>query len=191
TFELIRVANTHKRVNLLLPGPGVGGYCLPNALYYLLPKARELGVGVELLELARRINDGVPNVLVNMLDEALRDEGKTLAGSRVAVFGLAMKDYSNDDRISPAHTVVRLLQEAGAEVRAYDPVVPASYPFKVDSAEQAVEGADALALLTVQKPFAHLDWTSLVAKMNGRPVLLDAKNHLPKALAARARLIRI
>jgi len=191
TFELIRVANTHKRVNLLLPGPGVGGYCLPNALYYLLPKARELGVGVELLELARRINDGVPNVLVNMLDEALRDEGKTLAGSRVAVFGLAMKDYSNDDRISPAHTVVRLLQEAGAEVRAYDPVVPASYPFKVDSAEQAVEGADALALLTVQKSFAHLDWTSLVARMNGHPVLLDAKNHLPKELAARARLIRI
>nr|MBO2469796.1 nucleotide sugar dehydrogenase [Bacillota bacterium] len=82
-------------------------------------------------------------------------------------------------------------QEAGAEVRAYDPVVPASYPFKVDSAEQAVEGADALALLTVQKSFAHLDWTSLVARMNGHPVLLDAKNHLPKELAARARLIRI
>lgn len=48
TFELIKVANTHTRVNLLTPGPGVGGFCLPNALYYLQPKANELGVPLNL-----------------------------------------------------------------------------------------------------------------------------------------------
>lgn len=58
-FEVIELANTHKRVNLLYPGPGVGGYCLPNAMYYLKPKAEELGVSIDLLKTARKINDDV------------------------------------------------------------------------------------------------------------------------------------
>ena len=59
-FEVVAVANTHQRVNLLTPGPGVGGYCLPNALYYLLPKAQELDVPLRLLTTARQVNDDMP-----------------------------------------------------------------------------------------------------------------------------------
>ncbi|WP_438800597.1 hypothetical protein, partial [Acinetobacter baumannii] len=67
---------------------GVGGYCLPNALYYLLPKAKELGVNLHLLETARQINDSVPQVLVQMLEAELNKLNKTLGGSKVAVLGL-------------------------------------------------------------------------------------------------------
>ena len=52
-FEVVKLANTHKRVNLLIPGPGVGGYCIPNAYYYIEPKATELDIHMELLKLAR------------------------------------------------------------------------------------------------------------------------------------------
>ncbi|WCK53738.1 nucleotide sugar dehydrogenase [Aneurinibacillus sp. Ricciae_BoGa-3] len=191
TFELIRVANTHKRVNLLTPGPGVGGYCLPNALYYLLPKAKEIGVNLDLLETARQINDSVPRILVNMVGEKLSEAGKTLAGSKVAVLGLAMKDFSNDDRISPPHHLVQLLEEAGAHVAAYDPAVPARYPYKVDSLGDAVSGADALIYVTVQEEFLEIDWDEVLGKMNQNPVLVDGKNRIPRSISEKAVLIRI
>lgn len=191
TFELIRVANTHKRVNLLMPGPGVGGYCLPNALYYLLPKARELGVSIELLETARRINDEVPAVLVGMVADALGKRGKSLRGSKVAVLGLAMKDFSNDDRISPPHDIVRILKERGAVVKAWDPAVASEYDYKVSSLEEAVDGADALLYVTVQEPFLSIDWQETVRRMAPDAVLIDTKNRIPKQLPAGVELYRI
>lgn len=196
TFELIRVANTHKRVNLLIPGPGVGGYCLPNALYYLLPKAAEVGVTLDLLRTARQINDAVPGVLVEMTEEGLRRAGKGrtgrgLEGSRVAVLGLAMKDFSSDGRISPPLQLVKLLQEAGAEVRAYDPAVPAEYPFKAGSLEEAVTGADALIYVTVQEAFLDIDWEAVAGRMAKSPVFVDAKNRIPRSVERFGELIRI
>lgn len=191
TYELIKIANTHKRVNLLFPGPGVGGYCLPNALYYLLPKARELEVNIELLELARKINDSVPQVLVDMIGEELQKKGKSIHGSKVAVLGLAMKDFSNDDRISPPHHVVEILIEQGAKVRAYDPAVPSEYAYKVSSLTEAVEGADALIYLTAQEEFLEIDWKATIEGMTAQPVLLDTKHRIPKSAAEWAVLLRI
>jgi UDP-N-acetyl-D-mannosaminuronic acid dehydrogenase len=191
TFELIRVANTHKRVNLLTPGPGVGGYCLPNALYYLLPKAKELGVNLNLLETARQINDSVPQVLVQMVEDELNKQQKTLAGSKVAVLGLAMKDFSNDDRISPPHYLVQLLQEAGVTVAAYDPAVPSVYDYKVSSLEEAVAGADALIYVTVQEEFLDINWNDVIGQMKENPVILDSKNRVPRSVTDKAVLVRI
>lgn len=182
TFELIRIANTHKRVNLLSPGPGVGGYCLPNALYYLLPKAQELNIQMPLLETARRTNDDIPRVLVNMLKEGLERSGKALAGSKVAVLGLAMKDFSNDDRISPPHHFVELLIAEGADVRAFDPAVHSKKTYQVSTLEDAVNGADALALLAVQEEFLDIHWDEITTTMNPHPVFLDGKNRIPKSV---------
>jgi UDP-N-acetyl-D-mannosaminuronic acid dehydrogenase len=191
TFELIKVANTHKRVQLLTPGPGVGGYCLPNALYYLLPKARELGVKIDLLETARKVNDSVPQVLVDLIEQSLQSNGKKLTGSKVAVLGLAMKDFSNDDRISPPHHIVDILQERGAQVRAFDPAVPNHYEYKVDQLATAVQDADALLYLAVQEEFLEINWNSVLSAMADTPVLLDTKNRIPGSVAERATLIRI
>jgi len=191
TFELIKVANTHKRVQLLTPGPGVGGYCLPNALYYLLPKAKELGVSVSLLQHARQINDSVPKVLVSMLERSLREVNKSLEGSRIAVLGLAMKDFSNDDRVSPVHDLISLLQSAGAEVCSYDPAVPSRYEHKRDSLEETVRGADALVLTAVQQAFVDIDWRSVAREMAADPILFDTKNRIPRELDGEFRVLRV
>ncbi|MGZ0052594.1 nucleotide sugar dehydrogenase [Brevibacillus gelatini] len=191
TFELIKVANTHKRVNLLTPGPGVGGFCLPNALYYLQPKARELGVSLPILQQARMTNDAVPEVLIGMLEKALQEKGKTLADSRVAVLGLAMKDFSNDDRVSPVHDIIRLLLAKGVEVRSYDPAVPTAYEHKKDSLEEAVRGADALILTAVQKQFADVNWDDVAAQMADSAILFDTKNRIPRDSVSNATVVRI
>ena len=191
TFELIKVANTHTRVNLLTPGPGVGGFCLPNALYYLQPKARELDVALPLMQQARCTNDAVPEVLIGMLEKALQEKGKTLAGSHVAVLGMAMKDFSNDDRVSPVHDMIKLLLAKGVDVRSYDPAVPTAYEHKTSSLEQAVKGADALFLTAVQKEFAEADWAAIASQMADSPILFDTKNRISGELPSHATLIRI
>ncbi|OEH85465.1 nucleotide sugar dehydrogenase [Desulfuribacillus stibiiarsenatis] len=176
TGELIKVANTHKRVNLLVPGPGVGGYCLPNAFYYLEPKATELGVSLNLLKRARDINDGVPNHIVTRVEKELG----TLVGKKVAVLGLAMKDYSNDDRISPPIDIVKVLQERGAQVLAYDPAVVTEYSFKHSNLKDCIEQADAMLLLAMQEEFRHLNWAEVIQQMKPNAVVFDAKNVIAK-----------
>lgn len=191
TFDLIRVANTHKRVNLLTPGPGVGGYCLPNALYYLLPAAAEVGVELPLLKTARLVNDAVPHMLVDLLADLLDGKGKSLAGAHVAVLGLAMKDFSNDDRISPPHEICRILLERGAVVRAFDPAVVGEYAYKVNALEDATNGADALVYLAVQEAFVGIHWSEVVMEMAEDAVILDTKNRVPRDLPGNVRVARI
>jgi len=174
-FEVVEVANTHQRVNLLTPGPGVGGYCLPNALYYLLPKAQELEVPLRLLQTARQVNDEMPHYVANLV---LRNLPVAPAQARIAALGLAMKDYSNDDRMSPALAVIAALKEAGCQVRAYDPAVPNYYPFKVDSLEEAVAGAHGIVILARQRGLDALNFELFKGLMarEGQPFIVDTKN---------------
>ena len=176
TMETFQMANTHKRVNLLIPGPGVGGYCLPNAYYYLRPKKEELNIDLSLLQMARMINDQVPHRIVDMLEYMLEKNGKNLEGAEISVLGLAMKDYSNDDRISPAHDVCRILSQRGAKVKAFDPATHSKVSYMVDSLEQSVENADALIVLAKQKEFDNLDITWIKNKMMDQPIFIDTKH---------------
>jgi UDP-N-acetyl-D-mannosaminuronic acid dehydrogenase len=179
-FEIIKLANTHKRVKLLTPGPGVGGYCIPNAYYYLKPKAQETGVPLELLELSRKKNESLPKVMVGMLEEELVRNGRKLEGAKIAVLGIAMKDYSNDDRISPPIHIIKRLQELGARVSAYDPVVPSQYDFKVPTLEMALYRADGVMILAKQEEFDTITPKYLMEHINKNAVVLDTKNLLTR-----------
>lgn len=174
-YEVIRVANTHKRVNLLTPGPGVGGYCIPNAYHYLEPKARELNVDLDLLKLARLKNSNLPNIMVNMLESLLLKEGKTLEGANVGILGIAMKDYSNDDRISPPIEIIKILERRGAKVSAYDSAVPTKYDFKVDNIIDALKDKDAIMVLAKQKDYDSID-NKYLEVISRETVILDTRN---------------
>lgn len=175
-FEVIRVANTHKRVKLLTPGPGVGGYCIPNAYYYLEPKAEEMDINLDLLKLSRQKNENLPEIMVNIFENVLGLSGKGIKGARVGVLGIAMKDYSNDDRISPPIEIIKLLERRGAHVCAYDPVVPTNYSFKVDNLEDALANIDGLVILARQSEFDKISIDDLLGKLNKGTVIFDTKN---------------
>lgn len=178
-FEVIRTANTHKRVRLLLPGPGVGGYCVPNAFYYVLPCALELGVELKLARLARQINDEVPRRVAGMV---LRCLPVPPAAGKVAVLGIAMKDFSNDDRLSPALAVISHLEEAGVEVRAYDPAVPKQYRFSAATLEEALRGAHGVAVLARQHGIPYHDLALFRQLLAGsRPFIVDTRNIYSRA----------
>lgn len=182
TYEIIRLANTHRRVNLLVPGPGVGGFCIPNATYYLLPVATELGVNLDLLTLARLINDGVPDVVVSLVEKKLHQAGVALTGAKIAALGLAMKDYSSDDRITPATVIVEKLKQRGAIVSAFDPLVVTPYDYKVGSLEECLRGADCVLILARQKGAEFADIVPFISTLSHR-VLVDTKGAISPALA--------
>jgi len=178
TYELIRVANTHRRVDLLKPGPGVGGYCLPYALHYLTPKMRQLGLDLPLALLARDINQGTPLRIVDRLETLLGDQGRTLDSARIALLGLAMKDYSSDDRESPALEIGAEIVRRGGRLRAFDPVIPDGRPFTCDSLEEALEESHAMILAARQACFDEVDWASALECMADRPVIMDTRRML-------------
>lgn len=175
TQEVISLANTHKRVNLLQPGPGVGGYCLPNALYYLLPRAREKELSLPLLTTARQVNDSIPASVSQMVFSALAAKGVSPAEAKIAVLGLAMKDYSSDDRQSPAWIIIRQLQERGVAVSIFDPAVPYEGPLKASSLEDCLRDSDCLLILARQKEIPFSSIPELLSLMKPKPVVIDTR----------------
>jgi UDP-N-acetyl-D-mannosaminuronic acid dehydrogenase len=176
-YELITLANTHPRVTLLKPGPGVGGYCLPNALAYL-----QHAVGgncpLTLMSTARSLNTARPLHIVKIVKKTLENVGKALPGSTIALIGLAMKDYCADCRHSPAIEIASLLVKEGATVQAYDPKVPIMESFQVPSLEAAVLNADCL-LITAQQDGVIYDLEQLEALMAKPLLVIDTRNNFP------------
>ncbi len=180
-WEAIALANRHPRVDILRPGPGVGGHCISVDPWFLVEAAPDLA---NLIRQARQVNDGQPAFVVGVIADALGG----LAGRRIAALGLAYKPDVDDLRESPALEVVRQLAEAGAVVRTYEPFAPeATAPGATAAAslDQALEQAEALVLLVDHADFRRLDPAQAAAAMPGR-VAVDTRGAWPRAAWASA-----
>lgn len=124
-WEAIRLANLHPRIDILRPGPGVGGHCLGVDPWFLVEAAPDL---TPLIRTAREVNDAQPGFVVDLVGRALndgRDDGETaFKGRKIAALGLAYKADVDDLRESPAIEICRRLSSLGADVRAHDPYKP-------------------------------------------------------------------
>ncbi len=112
------------------PGPGWGGHCIPIDPFYLSWKARQQGVTPRFIELAGVVNIEMPRYVVEKLEEALRERGKRVRGSRILLLGIAYKKDVGDPRESPAFEILSHLLERGAEVRYHDPLIPEAPPMR-------------------------------------------------------------
>ncbi len=131
------------------PGPGVGGHCIPIDPHYLSWKAREMGSDASFIELAERINHGMPEHVVRMVVDAVNETGKSIRGAQVLLLGLAYKKDIDDLRESPALPIFDELAKHGAVVSFSDPFVPtyrgrASVPLTPDT----LAAADCVVLIT-------------------------------------------
>lgn len=116
-YEIIDIANRHPRVNILQPGPGVGGHCISVDPWFLVGDFPE---EAQLIRKAREINDGMPNFVLSRIQEIMQEEGiKDI--SRVGLYGLTYKEDVDDIRESPT---LQLLTRRGAEgIKVYDPYI--------------------------------------------------------------------
>jgi UDP-N-acetyl-D-glucosamine dehydrogenase len=104
-----------------VPGPGLGGHCIPLDPHYLSWKMRTLSFKTRLIELASEINSDMPHYVVRKVASALNDSSRSVRNSSVLVLGIAYKRDIDDIRESPALDIIRMLQEDGARVLYHDP----------------------------------------------------------------------
>jgi len=163
-WEAIALANLHPRINILRPGPGVGGHCVSVDPWFLVEAAPERA---GLVRQARLTNDGQPAFAAALVERALGG----LAGKRVAALGLAFKADVDDLRESPAIEVVDRLLQGGASVAFFEPYAPGAIVAGAEgfaSLEQALAGAAAVVLLVDHAAFRALDPAIIAQAMPGR-----------------------
>ncbi len=136
-----------------LPGPGLGGHCIPIDPHYLAWKMRGLNYKTRFIDLAGELNTEMPLFWVRKLAEALNDEGKPIRGTSVLVIGVAYKRDIDDLRESPALDILRLLEDQGARVSYHDPYVPRfeenGHRYEsVPLTAQTIAGADCVMIVT-------------------------------------------
>ncbi|WP_329140962.1 nucleotide sugar dehydrogenase [Streptomyces sp. NBC_00670] len=169
-----------------LPGPGVGGHCLPVDPVYLTHHVRTRhGQAFRLVELAQDINDGQPAYVVQRLQDALNVRfHRGVHGARILALGLAYKPGTSDARQSPAAEVVAQLQAKGAFVDTLDPHVAAERTCRPATAPTALAGPtppmpyghyDAVVLLTAHDEF------DLTAVADQAAYVLDTRGVMPVA----------
>jgi UDP-N-acetyl-D-glucosamine dehydrogenase len=140
-----------------LPGPGMGGHCLPVDPFYLSWRAREFDMTTEFIELAGKINQQMPYHCVAKVERALNDAGRAVRGARIAVFGVSYKPGVGDTRESPALKIVQLLRGLGAELCYHDPHVPALPEETMQSVsfEEALADVDLALIVTAHPSVDH------------------------------------
>lgn len=167
-LEVIELANHHPRVNLHLPGPGVGGHCLAVDPYFIIEKAPQEAV---LISDARKINNSMPSFVIDQLNKLVESKN-----SKIAVFGLTYKGNIDDVRESPAMNIVNELIKNGYYTAVYDPhVSQTQVSFKLSSFEDAIEDAECVLVLTDHNEFRDLDEEFLISSMK-KVVVFDTKN---------------
>ncbi|MDD4053021.1 MAG: UDP binding domain-containing protein, partial [candidate division Zixibacteria bacterium] len=124
-WEIINAASTKPFGYMkFLPGPGLGGHCIPIDPLYLSWKLKALNYYARFIELAGDVNSHMPEWVVERITNLLNHRGKAIKGTKVVVLGIAYKRDIKDVRESPALDVIRLLEKAGAKVKYNDPYVP-------------------------------------------------------------------
>ncbi len=123
-MEAISAANHHPRVNILTPGPGVGGHCLAIDPYFIVETAEKNGLETPLIRTARHTNERMPNHVIKLINDALKETNMRIKDSKIGILGVAYKGNVGDARETPAEPLIKILNEKCAEVYAHDPYTP-------------------------------------------------------------------
>ncbi len=173
-------ADTRIGRKFLYAGCGYGGSCFPKDVKALIKTADQNGYSMEVLKAVERVNERQKSILFEKLQKAYG--GQSLKGKTIAMWGLSFKPETDDMRESTALVMIKLLQEAGCTIRAYDPVAMDECKRRIgdtvtycNDMYDAVLDADALLLLTEWKEFRLPTW-AVIKKAMRRPLVIDGRN---------------
>ncbi|MDD5757436.1 MAG: nucleotide sugar dehydrogenase, partial [bacterium] len=171
------------------PGPGIGGHCIPLDPHYLSWRVRLEGYDAKFIELAGQINRSMPEYVINKLNDALNNKGKSVKNAKILVLGVAYKNDIDDVRESPAIDFIKLLQKKGAKVNYHDPFIPnlghEGVPMKsVPLTKSIVKSVDAVVVITRHKA---IDYKWLVANAK---LVIDTRN-ATKSLGKRNNVVKL
>jgi UDP-N-acetyl-D-mannosaminuronic acid dehydrogenase len=191
-FEIRELINARPDRHIHIPGAGVGGHCLPKDSWLLQYGLETYGRRREgeteplrLIPLAREVNDGMPEHMLALIEDALEEAGRDLKEAKVTLLGVAYLENADDTRNTPAARLAELLQERGADVVAHDPHVRnADWKRALDDGVDvpltddlwaAFEEADCAALVTRHREYGKID-LERVQQVMRTAALVDGRN---------------
>jgi UDP-N-acetyl-D-mannosaminuronic acid dehydrogenase len=167
-WEAIDLANKHPRVNILKPGPGVGGHCIAVDPWFLTENTTRCRI----VSLAREINDGMPNHVLQLVKEMLEDVRDPI----ITVLGVAYKGGVDDTRETPALKFIKMAENEGYKVKVHDPYVE-DFEYKILELEDSIRDSDCIVVITDHPDFKDVNPENISGMMRNKSVV-DTRNIL-------------
>lgn len=167
-LEVIKLANQHPRVNILNPGPGVGGHCLAIDPYFIYSKTPETA---KIIKLARDTNKSMPDFIVKYANKIVKHYSNS-EKIKIAIFGISYKGNTSDTRESPSFEIISKLKEYKYDLEIYDPHIEKK---EYTNIKNTLANASLCLILTDHDEFENLDFNLLIKNMK-TPIIFDTKN---------------
>ena len=175
TYTVIDAAKRKYNFQPHFPGAGVGGPCLPANSYQYLNSSKKIDDDfLKIVKEARKINENMPNHVVNLLSNALSESNTSLNNSTIALLGVSYKPNIHDVQIAPSKEIIKILKEKNAKIKIFDPHFTTQvFGLNTEkSISDALSESDAVILITGHKEFQNLDLKKFSKTMKN-PVLVD------------------
>ena len=175
TYTVIDAAKRKYNFQPHFPGAGVGGPCLPTNSYQYLNSSKKIDDNfLKIVKEARKINENMPNHVVNLLSNALSESNTSLNNSTIALLGVSYKPNIHDVQIAPSKEIIKILKEKNAKIKIFDPYFTTQvFGLNTEkSISDALSESDAAILITGHKEFQNLDLKKFSNTMKN-PILVD------------------
>jgi len=167
-WEAIELANKHPRVNILTPGPGVGGHCIAVDPWFLT----ESTTNARIINIARQINDGMSSHVLSKAKKIFKEQN--IKNPIVAIFGVAYKGNVDDTRETPALKLIKLCEKEGWNVKIYDPMVK-EFEYPLLPLEKAVRDVDLIIIETDHTEFKNIN-AKMISNFVRNKNIIDTRN---------------
>jgi len=176
TMKVLEAAKLKYNFQVHYPGAGVGGPCLPINSYQLLNTARRTGVKLSIVESGRKINETMPDHVIELTSNAFEECKKSLENSEILILGLSYKPNVKDIQLSPAKYIIEKFQKLGVNVHVYDPFFLSSEVFGLkveENLENTLSQMDGAIIVTGHDDFKKIPLSSFT-KMKSK-ILIDCR----------------
>ena len=176
TYTVIEAAKSKYNFQPHYPGPGVGGPCLPVNAYQYLNSSKKIDVNfLKIVQDARKINEHMPQHVVELLEDAFSESNNSLENSTIAILGVSYKPNVHDVQIAPSETIIRLLEEKNVNLKIFDPyfISETIFGYKIEnSISEAISDSDAVLIITGHNEFNDFNF-ELLSNLKNKPILVD------------------
>jgi len=191
TNKVLEAAKKKYNFQVHYPGAGVGGPCLPINSYQLLNAAKRTGVNLNIIDAGRKINERMPEHVVELTQDAFKECDKELDNSNLLILGVSYKPNVKDIQLTPAEPIIKKFQNLGANVHLYDPYFSSSEIFGISVEKnidkETLEKMDAAILITGHDEFKTIPIRNFNQMRN--PILVDSRGIFEPEEAKNAMLI--
>ena len=190
TMKVLEAAKKKYNFQIHYPGAGVGGPCLPINSYQFLNTAKRIGLELNIIESSRKINEKMPEHVVQLLLDGFKENDKPIKDSHILLLGVSYKPNVKDIQLTPAEHIIKKLQDLGAIVHIYDPYFISQNVFNIHTEKnlnEIISNVDSTIIVTAHDEFKKLE-ISLFKQMK-TPVLVDTRGIIDPEIAKQNQLI--